>query len=474
MRDETELRILQVSTMDRLGGAEKVAWDLFRTYRLQGHGSWLAVGHKRTNDPDVLVISTERERTCALDDAVRFQPPRAPTRAAKLLTRALTKVGDEVEAYCGIEPFRYPGTWQLLKLSPQQPNIVHCHNLHAGFFDLRALPWLSAEVGLILTLHDMWLLTGHCSHSLDCERWKTGCGRCPDLNLFPAIRRDATRFNWWRKHRLYERSRLRVATPSRWLMDKVQQSILRDAIVESRVIPNGVDLSIFHPAAKPDIRASLGIAPNATVLVFAANGVRNNPWKDYASLRTAIAQVAARSQDDILLLAIGEQAAPEFIGRAEIRFVPHQPNAGAMARYYQAADLYVHAARADTFPLTILEALACGLPVVANAVGGIPEQVRALRGSGAWNTASVACGPDRATGILAPPGDPNGLAAALETLLGDVALRRQMGLNAAIDARERFDFELQVERYLAWYRQLVNSRRPRTSGTERSAQAAIA
>jgi glycosyltransferase involved in cell wall biosynthesis len=456
VRDETTLRILQVSTMDWLGGAEKVAWELFRSYRLNGHSSWLAVGHKRSRDPDVMMIPTKGERTWTFDGAVPFERSKNANGAADLLTRALTKVGGAIEEYCGVEPFRYPGTWQLLSLSPHRPHIVHCHNLHNEFFDLRALPWLSNEVPLILTLHDMWLLTGHCSHSIDCERWKTGCGRCPDLSLFPAIRRDATRYNWWRKRRLYDRSRLRIATPSQWLMDKVHQSVLRDAVVESRVIPNGVDLSIFKPADKQMVRASLGIAADATVLVFAANGVRSNPWKDYAALRAAVVKVAARSHDNILLLAIGDPAASEFIGRAEIRFIPQQPDSQAMARYYQAADLYVHAARADTFPLTILEALACGLPVVATAVGGTPEQVRALRGFGS-QTVSNACDADRATGILAPPRDPDALAAALDMLMRDARLRGQLAVNAARDARERFDFRRQVDGYLAWYRELLHA-----------------
>ncbi len=69
--------------------------------------------------------------------------------------------------------------------------IVQCHNLHGGYFDLRALQWLSARVPTLLTLHDMWTLTGHCAHALGCDRWRTGCGRCPDLKLDPAIRADA-------------------------------------------------------------------------------------------------------------------------------------------------------------------------------------------------------------------------------------------------------------------------------------------
>jgi len=412
------VRILQVSTMDVGGGAEKVAWELFRAYRLRGYPSWLAVGQKQSRDPDVIVIPGPRQRT-------------AEGRTGHL-AQVLTKMGRAIDEYCGFETFRYPGTWQLLKLGPQPPTIVHCHNLHHHYFDLRVLPWLSTQVPVILTLHDAWLLTGHCSHSLDCQRWKTGCGRCPDLNIYPAIRRDATHYNWQRKRRLYAKSRLRVATPSQWLMDRVQQSILGPAILEARVIPNGVDRSVFRPAPKQDVRRSLGIPADAKVLLFAANGIRTNRFKDYQAMRTAIAQVGARLPgDQVLWVALGEDAPAEQIGRLHIRFVKYQENPEAVARYYQAADIYVHAALVDTFPNTVLEALASGLPVVATDVGGIPEQIRPLRGAGCSERSATSYLPDQATGVLVPPRDSHSLAAAVELLLRDDVLRHQMGLNAA-------------------------------------------
>src|SRR5204862_2786030 len=113
----------------------------------------------------------------------------------------------------------------------------------------------SHQVPLVLTLHDGWLLSGHCAHSLDCERWTIGCGHCPDLTLDPAIRRDATAYNWRRKHELFKNSRLYIATPSRWLMQKVERSMLATYVLGARIIPNGVDLPIFHPADQQAARA---------------------------------------------------------------------------------------------------------------------------------------------------------------------------------------------------------------------------
>ncbi|MDP3427040.1 MAG: glycosyltransferase, partial [Humidesulfovibrio sp.] len=121
--------------------------------------------------------------------------------------------------------------------------------------------------------------------------------------------------------------------------------------------------------------------------------------------------------------------------------------------FYQASDLYVHAAKQDTFPNVVLEALACGVPVVATAVGGITEQVRGLDGvlprheDLGFNTA----GPEQATGVLVPLAAPNSLAHVLQRLVQDAPMRQRMGENAATDAKRRFDVRRQVDDYIGWY-----------------------
>ena len=137
-----------------------------------------------------------------------------------------------------------------------------------------------------------------------------------------------------------------------------------------------------------------------------------------------------------------------------MRFLPYEREPARVAAYYQAADVYLHAANADTFPTTILEALSSGRPVVATAVGGIDEQVRSLAGApGAWAGASV--GPETATGVLVAPHDAAGMAAATTALLRDDELRARLGRNAAADAASRFDVEHQLEETMGWYRDCI-------------------
>jgi glycosyltransferase involved in cell wall biosynthesis len=449
------MRILQVNTTDMGGGAESVAWQLFQGYRNSGHISWLAVGSKESHDADVFPIPQDEFRhswaKTWLGLAERIKPlvgvVRGAARIQKLCRRCIGQPGRWVTRACGIEDFSFPGTWHLADLPPATPDILQCHNMHGawlsdgGYFDLTILPWLSHRFPVVVTLHDAWLLSGHCAHSFDCERWKTGCGSCPDLTIYPSIRRDATAHNWTRKQSIFSKSRLYISAPSRWLMHKVQQSMLAPAIVESRVIPNGVNLAIFHPEDKKTVRVALGIPHDQKVVLFAAHGVRENRWKDYSTMRAAIEEVGTRLQgEEVLFVALGDEGNAERVGRAQIRFIPFTRAPGDVARYYQAADVYLHAARADTFPNTILEALACGIPVVATAVGGIPEQVH-----------------DGKTGFLVPSGDVGAMATSIVELLSKDDLRRRFGQEAAHVARTRFDLQGQVNTYLSWFGEILQA-----------------
>ena len=96
----------------------------------------------------------------------------------------------------GKEDCFFYGVQSLVDSLSDKPDIIHCHNLHGGYFNIQSLIELSREFPVILNLRDAWLLTGHCSYFFDCERWKSGCGDCPDISIYPAIRKDRSAENW--------------------------------------------------------------------------------------------------------------------------------------------------------------------------------------------------------------------------------------------------------------------------------------
>jgi glycosyltransferase involved in cell wall biosynthesis len=447
-----KLSILQVSPLDIGGGAQQIAWNLFRAYRLLGIDSWMAVGKKRSQDPQVFEIakiqSTGFWASFCNGLANSLTPLEGKVRGTLRLQAFLRRVAagkDYVASLRGQEDFDFPGSWQLLQQAPyapsHAPDLVHLHNLHGGYFDPRALEGLSSEVPVMLTLHDAWLLSGNCAHSMGCERWQTGCGSCPDISIYPGLKVDSTHLNWQRKKAIFEHSRLYVATPCQWLLDRVKLSILAPALIKGRVIPNGVDISIFHPGDQAKARQALGLPKDMPILLFVANGIKKNPFKDYETLSKAAALLGESAKSPMHLVALGDErkeGATEHFGQVTIHYIPRVSNPLIVAQFYQAADLYLHAAKADTFPNTILEAMACGLPVIASNVGGIPEQVV-----------------DGVTGFLVPPGNPDLIVSAVQYLLSNPGIAQEFSRAAVERVNELFTQEHMVEQYVQWYKEIA-------------------
>jgi glycosyltransferase involved in cell wall biosynthesis len=455
------VRILQVSASDGGGGAHKIANALFQGFRTRGHTSAMAVGTRTTHDPDVYLIPASvpdsgrfarRVAARLLRPFARRIAPLKPVRRALLSPHPVAFLRAQVR---GREFFDYPGSRAILGMAGFMPDLVHLHNLHSEYFDLRFLPSLTARAPVTLTLHDEWTYTGHCAYTMGIERWRTGCDSCPDLEIHPSIQRDATHENWLAKKAIYEQSRLYVSAPSRWLLERAEQSILAGGAVDFRLIPNGVDQREFRPGEREPARDLLGLPRDHLILLFTANAIQRNPFKDYETVAAAVEKVAFALRDrQLLLIALGDEGPARRLGNAELRFVPYEKLPARVAAYYQAADVYLHAANADTVPTTVLEALSVGRPVVATAVGGIHEQVHSLAGTpGSWTGAAE--GPETATGVLVAAHDAAGMAAATTALLVDDDLRTRVGHNAAKDAAERFGLNGQLDATLAWYAETI-------------------
>lgn len=413
------MKIVQISSHDYKGGAARIAWYLHKGYQQAGHQSFMAVGKKSLLDDQIIEI----------DHTVGRMPP------------VVGKLIKGKNLILGYENFHFPATRKIPELVPAPPDILHAHNLHGKYFDLRQLPRLSRQFPTMLTLHDTWLLSGHCAYFIDCDRWRTGCGNCPDLQRPPAIRRDASRSNWNRKRDIFSQMKVYLATPSQWLLDQVNASILLPAIIKSGVIYNGVDQEIFTPADKAQVRLELGLPEDAFIFLYVVSSrMRVNEYKDFDTIEKALEILGSKlpAEKKVVFLGLGTDGQTIAHNGLEKRFVPYEKDIRRVAKYYQSADIYLHAANADTFPNVILEALACGTPVIATAVGGISEQVL-----------------DNKTGILVPRKGFAEMALAMEKLISNPDLNKAMSAQAVRDARKRFSLERMVADYLDFYQEMV-------------------
>ncbi len=296
-------------------------------------------------------------------------------------------------------------------------------------FSPLAIPKLSQSKTALLVLHDMWSFTGHCSHSLDCERWKIGCGKCPHPELPPAIGRDFTSLGWKLKDWAYRRSNLAVVAPSRWMTNLAKQSMLQRFSVHH--IAHGIETEVYRPLEPKLCRRLLGVPLDKKILMFAAPQLTNY-IKGGDLLLKALQQLpkSLKAEAVVLLLGNNGQAIAHSAGMESVD-LGYVSNHHLKAICYSSADLLIHSSRAESLSYVTLESMACGTPIVAFEVGGIPDLVR-----------------PNVTGYLAEPGNAKDLCDGIVELLEDNALRHDMGRRGREIAVKEFSIDLQVQRYI--------------------------
>ena len=320
-------------------------------------------------------------------------------------------------------------------------DVINFHNLHngsQGYFNYLAIPHLTKNKPAIITLHDMWSFTGHCSYSYDCDRWKTGCGKCPYPDVYPAIARDNTNIEWKLKNWAYHHSNLSIVTPSRWLNEQAKQSILKDLPIHH--IPYGIDTEVYRPLDSQDCKSVLGIPKDKKVLMFAATNL-TEARKGGSLLLKALQQLPNSLKAETILLTFGNgsEAIADTVEMSALN-LGYISNEYFKAIAYSAADLFIFPTRADNLPLMLQESMACGTPMVSFKIGGVPDLVR----------------PDL-TGYLAQPEDTEDFCNGIVQLLEDRDRRDRSSKNCRAIALEEYSLELQARRYIKLYHQILQN-----------------
>jgi glycosyltransferase involved in cell wall biosynthesis len=229
-------------------------------------------------------------------------------------------------------------TFSLFKKLPfwNQIDLIHFHNLHGGFFNICSLSKLSKEKKCIWTLHDPWIINNKKELVPEYK------------NIFKT---ENLIFNYFKTKAIND-SNIILVTPSVWLKEKVQIEYPNKKIV---VINNGVDIEVFSPLDKEEARNKLELPTDKKIILFTANGGIKNTEKGSSYL-----EEIEKQYRDVLVIKLGGN--DKYI-----------ENEKTLALYYSSADLLLFPSLAENFPLSILEAMSCGTPVVAFNTGGIAE-----------------------------------------------------------------------------------------------------
>ncbi len=406
------MKVLHINKSDLMGGAAIAMFRLHQGLLAQNIDSKLLVDIARTHSNQVATIPRQR-----LDKSLK-----------------------QITLRFGLNNFHITSTFDLLNHPfVQAADILHLHNLHDKYFNYLALPALTRHKPAVLTLHDMWAMTGHCAYSFDCDRWRTGCGHCPYPKTYPAIKADRTHWEWKFKQWAYNHANLKaVVTTNQWLLDLLPHSLLRG--LPSHRIPYCLDTQLYRPLDTQQCRSLLGIPEDKQVLLFGAQNLTDTR-KGGDLLLAALAQLPDTLKPHLQLLTFG-QAANNIaqltdIDTLELGFISSDQ---IKAIIYSAADLFLFPTRFDTFGLVAQEAMACGTPVVSFQVGGVPDVVR-----------------PGVTGYLAEPENVADFRQGMVQLLEDQTTRDRLSQSCRAVAVQEYGLEVQAQQYLELYHQVLKN-----------------
>lgn len=257
----------------------------------------------------------------------------------------------------------------------QQADILHLHWINFGFLSIAGLRALF-DLGkpIVWTIHDQWAFTGGCHYSRTCSRYQTHCHTCPYLKK--PSERDLSYRLFEQKKQLFAQYMPHFVPPSQWLGDDLRRStLLQNAPMT--IIPNTIDQAVFCPVDRADANARLDLPNTQTKRLLFASASVTDERKGFRFLAEALQLVhQAHPELSLELLVFGKGKTYLF---AEIPYTVRHlgilREADDIVAAYNAADALIVPSLEDNLPNTIMEALACGTPVVGFRTGGIPEMI---------------------------------------------------------------------------------------------------
>lgn len=340
----------------------------------------------------------------------------------------------EIEGFRAQELFSSPESvvdFAQIKETLQASDVVHLHWV-VGMFDYAQAGQYLGDKPVVWTLADMNAFTGGCHYSEGCEGYKQECRNCPLL----GGNSDLAHRNWKRKKAAYSQLKnLHIVCPSKWMAQRVKaSSLLGDRPVH--YIPNAFPVHKFKPTNRMVARIQLGLPLDAKLLLFGADSLTSKR-KGGDHLRSAISSLIdghRGARVEVVLFGSHSIQLP-----VPVHSLGNISEEERLALVYSAADAFVFPSVEDNAPLTVGEALLCGLPVVAFPVGNVTDLVRHGK-----------------TGYIAEYLDADDLAKGIRWAL-DASLRESISrsLECRISAAEVHDPRTAAQRHLELYRKVV-------------------
>ncbi len=413
------MKIAILSTFDFIGGAFKAAYRLHLGLLEKGIDSKMLVS-KKANDDYTILHDTNRARR-------RFQT------IFPFLDSFILKFYKKRKQVLFSPSFVSSSIISRLKKTDNQ--IVHLHWINNAFLSIRSIKKIKQPI--VWTIHDMWIFTGGCHYAGDCKKYISGCFQCPILGS--KKKNDLSRRMFNRKLKYWKNLNLTIVSPSKWLAACAQESLLlKNARIE--IVPNPINTNIYKPIDKVVSRTIMNLPIGKSIILFGATNSIGDERKGIKYLLSALNNIPIEKRENLLIVIFGSTRPQNPIfEKFNIFYFGELKDEQSLAVLYSCADVFIAPSLEDNLPLTVMESLACGIPVVAFNIGGMPDMID-----------------HKLNGYLATPFDSADLAIGLNWILENPERRISLGRNARNKVLENYTSDIVVEKYKKIYASLIS------------------
>lgn len=339
-----------------------------------------------------------------------------------------------------IEHFPHVSHKILKWVKDKKPDIINLHNIHGGYFPYPIISKLGRIAPIVVSMQDMWCLTGHCAYSYDCDKWQSGCFVCPHKDWYEPLGFRSAHFHWRRKKRIFENEKIVFVTCSKWIQNKAQKSLIMAGKTIHQIF-NPIDTDTLKPISQDAARNVLNLPKGKNIIAYGAANI-SDPRKGFKELLRSMS-ASFVSNNNLFLLTMGQDR------NGTLKHVPHslphlhvKDGSSDLVRsiVYNAADVFVFPTKADNVPNMLAESLSCGRPAITFDVGGCGEIII-----------------NNKTGYLAKYADYTDFQHGIELLLHNTQQRGMMEQQCRLFAVSNFSMESCAEKYATVFQELLQA-----------------
>lgn len=316
-------------------------------------------------------------------------------------------------------------SWREINRS--DADVVNLHWVQSGLLSIYAISRIKKP--MVWTLHDMWAFSGAEHYDSDSGRWTESYSKNsrPEQDKGIDLNRAV-----YRVKKYFLTNKIHIVAPSTWMRDCVSESSLMSKW-PVRVIPYPIDKTFWRPEDKKNSRELLGLPSARLVILVGALGIGSDSRKGFDLFLSSLDLIKAKVPD-VVFAVFGDPPEPNSVfSRGDLHFLGRLSDDLSLKLAYSAADVFVVTSRQDNLPNTVLEAQACGTPVVAFDVGGLRDAISHLN-----------------TGYLAEPFNLEDLAQGVG-LMASEAQHSSISKASQVRASTIFSPESVSSQYLALY-----------------------